>query len=102
MMAVYDFTGVATGSNGTAYATVHGPAVASDAASGTDAPTDKKLAKSGAAPRAERRNATRPWVNQANRKPASAAPRPEAAVASATRLPVRADSGKDSSEWQEF
>jgi len=102
MMAHYDFTGVSTGSNGTSYATVHSPAVTSDATPRADAPTDKKLATSGATSRAERRKATRPWVNQANRKPASAAPRPEAAVAPATRLPVRAESGKDSSEWQEF
>ena len=102
MMAHYDFTGVPTGSNGTAYATVHSPAVTSDAAPVKDASADKKLATSGATSRAERRKATRPWVNQANRKPAAAAPRPEAAVASAPRVPVRAESGKDSSEWQEF
>ncbi|HEY0340350.1 MAG TPA: methyl-accepting chemotaxis protein, partial [Steroidobacteraceae bacterium] len=99
MMAHYDFTGVDTGS--TAYA-LHGSTVPSDSAAGTDAPTDRKLPKSGATPRVERRKATRPWANQANRKQAPAAPRPEAAVASSSRVPVRAESGKDSSEWQEF
>jgi methyl-accepting chemotaxis protein len=102
MMARYDFTGVATSNNGTSYATVHGPAATSDIATGTDAPTAKKPTASGTAPRVERRKATRPWVNQATRSKPSAAPRPEAAVASATRAPARAESGKDSSEWQEF
>jgi methyl-accepting chemotaxis protein len=99
MMTRYDFTGVDTGSNGTAYASLHG---AGTAASGMDAPTDKKVLTSGATSRAERRNANRPWANQSPRKPASAAPRPEAAVASSPRVSVRAESGKDSSEWQEF
>ena len=102
MMARYDFTGVPTGSDGTAYGSVHSPVVTSDAAPVKDASADKKLATSGAASRADRRKATRPWANQANRKPAAAAPRPEAAAASATRPPVRAEAGKDSSEWQEF
>jgi hypothetical protein len=102
MMARYDFTGVPTGNNGTAYDTVHSSAVTSNTAPVKDASAEKKLATSGATSRAERRKAARPWANQVNRKPAAAAPRPEATVASATRPPVRAEAGKDSSEWQEF
>jgi methyl-accepting chemotaxis protein len=102
MMARYDFTGVATGSTGTTYATVHGPAATTDTA-GTDAATHKKPTTSNTPPRVERRKANRPWAkSQATRTQPSAAPRPEAAVASATRAPVPVESGKDSSEWQEF
>jgi methyl-accepting chemotaxis protein len=99
MMARYDFTGVAAGSNGTHYATL-------DAATGdtadTDAATEKKPTTASAAARAERRKANRPWASQPKRSQPAAAPRPEVAVASVTRVPVRAESGKDSSEWQEF
>jgi methyl-accepting chemotaxis protein len=99
MMARYDFTGVASGSNGTHYAALH--ASTSDT-KGTDAATAKKATTTGASARAERRKPTRPWVTPPARSQSSAAPRPEAAVASVTRVPVRADPGKDNSEWQEF
>jgi methyl-accepting chemotaxis protein len=100
MMARYDFTGVAAGSNGTHYATLDA-AAASDAA-GTNAATVKKPATNGAPARTERRKASRPWASQPKRNQPTAAPRPEAAVDSVTRVPVRAEVGKDSSEWQEF
>jgi methyl-accepting chemotaxis protein len=100
MMARYDFTGVANGSNGTHYATLH--ASATSDTKGTDAATDKKPATTSSSARAERRKATRPWAGPPTRSQPSAAPRPDAAVASVTRVPVRADSGKDNSEWQEF
>src|ERR1700722_3784990 len=100
MMARYDFTGVASGSNGTHYATLH--ASATSDTKGTDAATDKKPATTSSSARAERRKATRPWAGPPSRSQPSAAPRPEAAVASVTRAPVRAESGKDNSEWQEF
>jgi methyl-accepting chemotaxis protein len=100
MMARYDFTGVAAGSNGTHYATLEA-AITGDT-TGTDAATDKKPATTSAAARAERRKANRPWASQPKRSQPPAAPRPEAAVVSVTRVPVRAESGKDSSEWQEF
>jgi methyl-accepting chemotaxis protein len=100
MMAHYDFTGVAAGSNGTHYATLE--AAATSDTTGTDAATDKKPATTSAAARTERRKANRPWASQPKRSQPPAAPRPEAAVASVTRVPVRAESGKDSSEWQEF
>ena len=100
MMARYDFTGVANGSNGTHYATLH--ASATSDTKGTDAATDKKPATKSSSARAERRKATRPWAGPPTRSQPPAAPRPDAAVASVTRVPVRADSGKDNSEWQEF
>jgi hypothetical protein len=100
MMARYDFTGVATGSNGTHYETLH--AAATSDTKSTDAATDKKPATTSATARAERRKANRPWANPPTRSQSPAASRPEAAVASITRVPVRADSGKDNSEWQEF
>jgi methyl-accepting chemotaxis protein len=100
MMAGYDFTGVANGNNGTHYATLH--ASTTSDIKGTDAATDKKPATTSASARAERRKTNRPWASPPTRSQSSAAPRPEAAVASVTRVPVRADSGKDNSEWQEF
>jgi methyl-accepting chemotaxis protein len=100
MMARYDFTGVANGSNGTHYATLH--ASGTSDTKGTDAATDKKPATTSSSARAERRKVTRPWAGQPTRSQPSAAPRPDAAVASVTRVPVRAESGKDNSEWQEF
>jgi methyl-accepting chemotaxis protein len=100
MMAGYDFTGVANGNNGTHYATLH--ASTTSDIKGTDAATAKKPSTTSASARAERRKATRPWASPPPRSQSSAAPRPEAAVASVTRVPVRADSGKDNSEWQEF
>jgi methyl-accepting chemotaxis protein len=100
MMARYDFTGVANGSNGTHYAALH----ASDTrdTKGTDATTDKKPATTSASARVERRKASRPWANAPTRSQPAAAPRPEAAVASVTRVPVRGESAKDNTEWQEF
>jgi methyl-accepting chemotaxis protein len=100
MMARYDFTGVTNGSNGTHYATLHA-SLTSDT-KGTDAATDKKPATTSTPAPAERRKANRPWAAQPTRSQPSAAPRPEAAVAPATRATVRAESGKDNSEWQEF
>ena len=101
MMTHYDFTGVAgigAGTAGSMTQSVSAPAVA-NSMGGADA----KAAK--APSRADRRKATRPWVNRpaAARTQPAAAPRPEAAVASATRAPVRAaESGADRNEWQEF
>ena len=99
MMARYDFTGVANGSNGTHYSTLHASDISDT--KGTDAATDKKPATSASA-RAERRKANRPWANAPKRSQPAAAPRPEAAVASVTRVPVRGELAKDNSEWQEF
>jgi methyl-accepting chemotaxis protein len=100
MMTRYDFTGVADGNNGTHYATLHASTMSDTR--GTDAATDKKPATTSAPARAERRKSNRPWATPPTRSQPSAAPRPEAAVASVSRVPVRADSGKDNTEWQEF
>jgi methyl-accepting chemotaxis protein len=97
MMTRYDFTGVTATGTGFAGSATQAAAPAPAAANSTGGTGP------GAA-RVERRKATRPWANRppAKNQPA-AAPRPEAAVASATRAPVRAvESGKDSNEWQEF
>jgi len=99
MMTHYDFTGVAAigdGIAGSMTQAAHAPAVANSAGR-VDATT------ASAPPRAERRKASRPWANQPARSQPAAAPRPEAAVASAARPNVHAvENGKDSSEWQEF
>src|SRR6185437_6644088 len=107
MMARYDFAGVAAVGNGmasTGLSASSATATATKAHATHDASGDSRGTASagGKSPtgRAERRKASRPWSNRTN-KPA-AAPRPEAAVASATRAPVVAEAGKDSSEWQEF
>jgi len=52
--------------------------------------------------RVERRKATRPWSNRTSKSQPAAAPRPEAAVPSPTRVAAPAEPGKDSNEWQEF
>jgi len=107
MMARYDFAGVAAVGNGmasTGLSASSATATATKTHATHDASGDSRGTASagGKSPtgRAERRKASRPWSNRTN-KPA-AAPRPEAAVASATRAPVVAEAGKDSSEWQEF
>jgi methyl-accepting chemotaxis protein len=110
MMARYDFTGIAmtydgnagSSSNTMAGASAHGAHASGSA--GADAASDPTQKQPNKAPgRVERRKATRPWANRTarNQQPA-AAPRPEAAAASATRAPALADSGRDASEWQEF
>jgi methyl-accepting chemotaxis protein len=98
MMTGYDFTGVAAigdGTVGSMTRNVSAPAVA-NSTGGADATS--------ASARADRRKASRPWANRpAARNQPAAAPRPEAAVASAARPNVRAvENGKDASEWQEF
>jgi methyl-accepting chemotaxis protein len=99
MMTHYDFTGVAAigaGIAGSMTQTVHAPAVA-NSTGGVGALT------AGAPPRVERRKVSRPWANRPARSQPAAAPRPEAAVPSATRAPARAaENGADRSEWQEF
>jgi methyl-accepting chemotaxis protein len=93
MLDHYDFTGVAE--------VVATPVAASSDTSGKDAASEKQPTSS-ATPRVERRKAERPWANRSAPKTAAAASRPEAAVASATRAPARADSSTDSGEWTEF
>jgi hypothetical protein len=86
-MARYDFTGVAN----------------IDTGFGQDTLGEKPLAKVAGAPGGiERRKASRPWANRTNKSQPAAAPRPEAAAASTTRAPARAESGANSNEWQEF
>jgi hypothetical protein len=95
-MVHYDLTGVAAIGDGIAGSVTQNAAtpVVANSAGGAGAN----------APRADRRKVNRPWANQpAARSQPAAAPRPEAAVPSATRAPVRAaENGKDSSDWQEF
>ena len=93
MMAQYNFTGVAGANNSFAPATTQ----TADKDGGSNAKTP-------AAPpvRVERRKANRPWANRTNKSQPAAAPRPETAVASAPRVAVVAESGKDSNEWEEF
>jgi methyl-accepting chemotaxis protein len=99
MMARYDFTGVANSMSSAMGGTaVHAPAPASHAATPR---TADEPANAAAPARLERRKANRPWANKAARSQHAAAPRPEAAVASATRASVLAVD-KDSSDWQEF
>ena len=88
MLDHYDLTGIAS-VGGTA-----APAV-------VPAREEKRPAAS-APPRVERRKANRPWANRSAPKPAPAASRPEAAVASATRAPARAESSPEGNEWTEF
>src|SRR5581483_12290330 len=87
MLDHYDLTGIAS-VGGTA-----APAV-------VPAREEKRPAAS-APPRVERRKANRPWANRSAPKPAPAASRPEAAVASATRAPARAESSPEGNEWTE-
>ena len=96
MLDHYDFTGVAQ-VNGS----VGSPFASSDA-SGTDTANQKQPASSTPPRRVERRKADRPWANRPATKPAPAASRPEAAVASGTRAPARAESSSDGNEWTEF
>jgi methyl-accepting chemotaxis protein len=112
MMARYDFAGIAVnrdglgGNTGTLSNTMAGAAAHGATASGangahTDSDMHEKQPKAPA--RVERRKASRPWANRTARsQQPAAAPRPEAAAASATRPPALADSGRDASEWQEF
>ena len=85
MMGQYDFTGIA------------GAVYKAETDGGSNARTSATPSV-----RAERRKADRPWANRTNKSQPAAAPRPEAAAASAPRLAAVADSGKDSNEWQEF
>jgi methyl-accepting chemotaxis protein len=98
MMTRYDSTGLAA-DNGFEAMTGAG-AHANAAPQAVNAASAKSTAA--AAARLERRKANRPWSNKANKSQPAAAPRPEAAVASATRAAATADTGGDSSEWQEF
>ena len=66
------------------------------------AEVNRAIASSSAAPPAERRKANRPWSGRSAQKTATAAPRPEAAVAPASRAPARAENSADSNEWTEF
>ena len=103
MLDQYDFTGVAQ-ANGS----VGSPVASSDAslpgasAYGKDTANQKQSASSTPPRRVERRKADRPWANRPAPEPAPAASRPEAAVASGTRVPARAESSSDSAEWTEF
>ncbi len=104
MMGRYDLAGVAAADSGLG---------ASTASTSASRPRDT-TARSGVGDspgkarnesqpvRIERRKANRPWANRTPRsqRPA-AAPRPEAAAASATGTPVVAGA-TDSTEWQEF
>jgi methyl-accepting chemotaxis protein len=91
MMARYDFSGIAMADSGL------GAAAAPTSALPGSPPKDPTPA------RVERRKANRPWATRtAPSSQPAAASRPEAAVASATRAPAPAESGVDSSEWQEF
>ena len=72
-----------------------------DFTSGKDTSNEKQAA-SGAVARIERRKADRPWANRSAPKNATAAPRPEAAVAPAARAQARAENSADSTEWTEF
>jgi methyl-accepting chemotaxis protein len=90
MLDHYDFTGVA------------GVSSAFGSASVTPRVSSEKQPGSHAAPRVERRKATRPWANRSAPKNSPAAPRPEAAVAPVTRAPARAENSADSNEWTEF
>jgi len=91
MMARYDFTGVSA---------VHGAgAQSAEPVASSDA--GRTAAKPKAAAAADRRKAGRPWSKRPDSQPAAAA-RPEAAVAPAARAPVRADTGTDGNDWQEF
>jgi methyl-accepting chemotaxis protein len=100
LMARYDFAGIAmTDSH---FGDTKAPSL--ERASGQ--PSMAGVRRDAAHPplRVERRKANRPWANRTARisQPAAAAPRPEAAAASATRAPALAESSADSSEWQEF
>ena len=92
MMARYDFTGVA----------------AINAAPRHSMPTWMAAGAGKPATRVERRAAGRnTWPKQGrsrqiNDRQSAAASKPEAAVASATRLSALAEAGWDSNEWQEF
>jgi hypothetical protein len=104
MMAHYDFAGVAAAGNNfgavsSGLTRDSGAVVKSNATVTHGAAATNKPAA--AAPRIERRKATRPWSGKANKQPAAAL-RPEAAAAPAPRASVAAEGSKDSNEWQEF
>jgi methyl-accepting chemotaxis protein len=93
MMARYDFGSLVHGA--TAIGSDSRPALVA----GDSSMSDRQPAAA-AAPRAERRDGKRPWAKQTSTRQ-TAVSRPEAAVASAPRVPVLAD-GKESAEWTEF
>jgi len=96
-MARYDFTGIAI-----ANADPSRPPATAGVRGGISRDSDT-AEKPKTAARVERRKANRPWANRkARTQTPAAAPRPEAAAASATRAPAAAESGAESSEWQEF
>jgi len=97
MMGRYDLGGVAAGNSG--LGSVANAPVARKIVEPSGAASAKEVALG---VKAERRKATRPWSNRANKSQPAAAPRPEAAAASPTRVAAQADAGKDSNEWQEF
>ena len=100
MLDHYDFTGVVT--ERPARESPAGTEVVATPSAAPVAASSGKPAASGATARVERRKANRPWAGRPVSKTASAASRPEAVVAPATRAPARADSSADSSEWTEF
>jgi hypothetical protein len=98
MMGRYELAGIAASSGVGVGAGLSTPA-ASKIVESSGAAGAREIAPGA---RVERRKATRPWSNRTNKSQPAAAPRPEAAVASPTRVAVQADTGKDSNEWQEF
>ena len=100
MLDHYDFTGVVT--ERPARESPAGAEVVATPSAAPVAASSGKPAAAGATARVERRKANRPWAGRPVSKTASAASRPEAVVAPATRAPARADSSADSSEWTEF
>jgi methyl-accepting chemotaxis protein len=98
MMGRYELAGIAASSGVGVGAGLSTPA-ASKIVESSGAAGAREIAPGA---RVERRKATRPWSNRTNKSQPAAAPRPEAAVASPTRVAAPADTGKDSNEWQEF
>jgi methyl-accepting chemotaxis protein len=90
MMVRYDFGGIVQGAAAAA-------AAGSDPVTADSSPGDRQPP----AGRAERRSPNRPWAKQPATPQPTAASRPEAAVPSATRVPVPANA-RDNVEWQEF
>jgi hypothetical protein len=99
MMGRYDLAGVAAARGGLGTVASAGAPAASKIAESSVAASAKEIAPR---VRAERRKATRPWSNRTSNSQSAAAPRPEAAAASPTRVAAQADPGKDGNEWQEF
>jgi hypothetical protein len=97
MMSRYDLAGGAAASSG--LSAIASAPVASKIVEPSGAVGAKEIAPG---VRSERRKANRPWSNRTNKSQPAAAPRPEAAAASAPRVAAQADPGKDSNEWQEF